>query len=48
MELFIVDEHTENYLALQAGGDFDRGLLTGVLAGIGGIGGIGLGLFSFL
>ncbi|AIL63552.1 hypothetical protein [Pseudomonas alkylphenolica] len=48
MELFIVDEHTENYLTLQAGGDFDRGMLTGVLAGIGGIGGIALGLFSFL
>ena len=48
MELFITDEHTEYYLALKAGGDSDRGLLTGVLAGIGGIGGIGLGIFSFL
>ncbi|WP_130909284.1 hypothetical protein [Pseudomonas mucidolens] len=48
MELFITDGHTEYYLALKAGGDSDRGLLTGVLAGIGGIGGIGLGLFSFL
>ncbi|AIL59935.1 hypothetical protein PSAKL28_07010 [Pseudomonas alkylphenolica] len=47
MELFIVDEHTENYLTLQSGGDFERGLLTGILAGTGGIGGIGLGLFSF-
>ena len=48
MELFITDEHTEYYLGLKAGGDSDRGLLTGVLAGIGGIGGIGLGIFSFL
>ncbi|AIL63550.1 hypothetical protein PSAKL28_44060 [Pseudomonas alkylphenolica] len=48
MELFIVEEHTDHYLSLQAGGDFDRGRLTGVLAGTGGIGGIGLGLFSFL
>lgn len=48
MELFITDEHTESYLALKAGGDSDRGLLTGVLAGIGGVGGIGLGVFSFL
>lgn len=30
MELFITDEHTEHYLALEAGGDSDRGLLTGL------------------
>ncbi len=29
MELFITDEHTEHYLALQSGGDSDRGLWTG-------------------
>jgi hypothetical protein len=34
MELFITDEHTEHYLALKAGGDSDRGLMTGVLGGI--------------
>ncbi|MET3053628.1 hypothetical protein ABXV19_17745 [Pseudomonas alkylphenolica] len=44
MELFIVDEHTEHYLALLAGGDFDRGLLTGVLGGIGGCASLGLTL----
>jgi len=48
MELFIVDEHTEHYLALQAGGDFDRGLLTGVLGGMGGCAMIGLGLIGAL
>ncbi|MFZ0154073.1 hypothetical protein [Pseudomonas sp.] len=46
MELFIVDEHTEHYLALQSGGDHDRGLLTGVLGGIGGCAMIGLGLIG--
>ncbi|AIL59936.1 hypothetical protein [Pseudomonas alkylphenolica] len=46
VELFIVDEHTENYLALQAGGDFDRGLLTGALGGIGGCAMLGLGLLG--
>lgn len=30
MELFIVDEHTEHYLALQASGDSYRGMLTGI------------------
>ncbi|MFZ0154074.1 hypothetical protein [Pseudomonas sp.] len=44
MELFIVDEHTEHYLTLQAGGGFDRGLLTGVLGGAGGCASIGLTL----
>ncbi|MGH8334470.1 MAG: hypothetical protein ACRES0_29185 [Pseudomonas sp.] len=29
MELFITDEHTEHYLALQAGGDSNRGQLSG-------------------
>jgi hypothetical protein len=47
MELFIVDEHTEHYLTIQAGDESNRGLLTGILTGIGGIGGIGLGLLSF-
>ncbi|WP_130909288.1 hypothetical protein [Pseudomonas mucidolens] len=46
MELFITDEHTEYYLALKAGGDSDRGLLTGVLAGIGGCVLVGLGLIG--
>ncbi|TWC48883.1 hypothetical protein FBY04_1234 [Pseudomonas sp. SJZ080] len=32
MELFITDEHTENFLSLKTGGDTDRGLLTGVMA----------------
>ena len=44
MELFIVDKHTEHYLALQAGGESYRGLLTGVLGGIGGCGSMGLTL----
>ncbi|MFJ7797385.1 hypothetical protein [Pseudomonas sp. NPDC096950] len=48
MELFTTDEHTEHYLALQAGGDSDRGLITGVLGGIGGVAGVGLGLVSLL
>ncbi|WP_442114087.1 hypothetical protein [Pseudomonas sp. NUPR-001] len=48
MELFIVDEHTEHYLTIQTGGDFDRGRLTGVLGGIGGCGMIGLGLIGAL
>src|SRR5690606_36901783 len=32
-EMFITDEHTEHYLSLKAGGDSDRGMLTGVLGG---------------
>lgn len=44
MELFIVDEHTEHYLTLQAGGDFDRGRLTGILGGAGGLTLLGLTL----
>lgn len=32
-EMFITDEHTEQYLALKAGGDTDRGLVTGMLGG---------------
>ncbi|MGE9837912.1 hypothetical protein, partial [Pseudomonas sp. UM16] len=44
MELFIVDEHTEHYLTLLAGGDFDRGLLTGVLGGMGGCASVGVTL----
>ena len=46
MELFITDEHTEYYLALKAGGDSDRGLLTGVLGGIGGCALVALGLIG--
>ena len=46
MELFIVDEHTEYYLALQAGGDSDRGMLTGVLGGMGGCALVGLGVIG--
>ncbi|MHA6140595.1 hypothetical protein ACX3YC_24710 [Pseudomonas mohnii] len=48
MELFITDEHTEHYLALQSGGDSGRGLWSGILGGMGAIPSIGLGLFSFL
>ena len=48
MELFITDEHTEYYLALKTWGESDRGALTGVLAGTGGIWGIGFGLFSVI
>ncbi|MNN18368.1 hypothetical protein D3C81_1315750 [compost metagenome] len=47
MELFIVDEHTENYLSLQAGGEFNRGALFG-LAGWVLIGGLGVGVYSLL
>ena len=36
-EMFVTDEHTEYYLALKAGGDTDRGMLTGVMGGIVGI-----------
>ncbi|MBE7374422.1 hypothetical protein, partial [Pseudomonas lopnurensis] len=32
-EMFVTDEHTERYLSLRAGGDTDRGLVTGVLGG---------------
>ncbi|MDR6711409.1 hypothetical protein J2W83_001003 [Pseudomonas hunanensis] len=46
MELFIVDEHTDQYLTLQAGGDFDRGLLTGVSGGIGGCAMLGIGVLA--
>jgi hypothetical protein len=48
MELFITDEHTEHYLALQSGGDSYRGLMTGVLGGIGGVAGVGLGFVSLV
>ncbi|AIL63551.1 hypothetical protein [Pseudomonas alkylphenolica] len=48
MELFIVDEHTDNYLSLQAGGDFDRGMLTGILGGFGGCTMLGVGLIGAL
>ncbi|MGE1151595.1 hypothetical protein [Pseudomonas kitaguniensis] len=44
MELFIVDEHAEQYLALQAGAGSYRGVLKGVLGGIGGCGSMGLTL----
>jgi len=32
-EMFITDEHTEHYLALKAGGETDRGMVTGVMGG---------------
>ncbi|WP_242486408.1 hypothetical protein [Pseudomonas sp. TH03] len=48
MELFITDEHTEHYLALQAGSGSDRGLWTGILGGIGGCASIWLGLLGAL
>ncbi|MGE8191083.1 hypothetical protein [Pseudomonas sp. NPDC086278] len=40
-ELFITDEHSEHYLALQAGGDSDRGQFAG-LGGWIGLGGLGM------
>ena len=48
MELFITDEHTEHYLALQSSGDSDRGMLTGVLGGMGGCALVGLGFIGAL
>ncbi|MET3053631.1 hypothetical protein ABXV19_17760 [Pseudomonas alkylphenolica] len=48
MEFFITDQHTKYYLAIKSGGDSHRGLLTGVLAGIGGIGGLGFSLITAL
>ena len=48
MELFITDEHTEHYLALQSGGDSGRGLWTGILGGVGGVAGIGLAVLLML
>ncbi|WP_447750300.1 hypothetical protein [Pseudomonas nicosulfuronedens] len=33
-EMFVTDEHTENYLALKTGGEKSRGLITGVLGGV--------------
>ncbi|RBC02086.1 hypothetical protein C3E98_000935 [Pseudomonas sp. MWU13-2625] len=48
MELFITDEHTEHYLALQSGGDSYRGLWTGILGGMGGVAGIGLAVLLML
>jgi len=36
-EMFVTEEHTEHYLALKAGGDTDRGMLTGVMGGVGGV-----------
>ncbi|WP_449105150.1 hypothetical protein [Pseudomonas mohnii] len=44
MELFITDEHTEHYLALQSGGDSYRGLWTGISGGMAGCGSLGLTL----
>lgn len=41
-EMFVTDEHTEHYLALKAGGDADRGMLTGLLGGT-----ISLGFIPF-
>ena len=37
-EMFVTDEHTEYHLALKAGGETDRGMVTGALAGTVGIG----------
>lgn len=48
MELFITDEHTEHYLALQSGGDSERGLWSGIMGGMGAVPSIGLGFFSFI
>ncbi|MCJ8170474.1 hypothetical protein [Atopomonas sediminilitoris] len=48
MELFITDEHTEYYMALQTGGDSDRGMLTGALGGVLGVGFAGLSIFLAL
>jgi len=49
MELFITDEHAEYHLALQVGGDSDRGLVTGVMgwgAAAGLVTGIGILMFK--
>ncbi|WP_256206927.1 hypothetical protein [Pseudomonas sp. BAY1663] len=35
--MFVTDEHTEHYLTLKAGGDTGRGMLTGMMGGIGGL-----------
>jgi hypothetical protein len=55
MELFITDEHTEHYLALQSGSDSYRGLWTGVFGGVGGCASVGFtvmlmmqGVFDYL
>ncbi|MDR6711410.1 hypothetical protein J2W83_001004 [Pseudomonas hunanensis] len=47
MELFIVDEHTEYYMTLQAGGETGRGMLSG-LGGWLLIGGLGVGVYTFI
>ncbi len=36
-EMFVTDEHTELYLSLKAGGETDRGMVTGVMGGIVGV-----------
>jgi len=47
MELFLTDDHTEDYLALSAVGDAGRGQLTG-LCGWVLIGSLGIGIYSFI
>ncbi|WP_228761610.1 hypothetical protein [Pseudomonas sp. MPC6] len=47
MELFITDEHTEHYLALQAGCEFHRGAMAG-LCGWVFIGCIAVGIYSLI
>jgi hypothetical protein len=49
MNLFDIEEQTEHYLTLQVGEGKHRGMLTGVLAGIGGVffGGFGIVLLLF-
>ncbi|WP_090350926.1 DUF6708 domain-containing protein [Pseudomonas oryzae] len=38
MDLFLVEEHTLDFLTLNVGGDSDRGLVTGALVGFGALG----------
>ncbi|WP_222832986.1 hypothetical protein [Pseudomonas sp. SC3(2021)] len=47
-ELFITDEHTENYLTLQMAGDADRGGITGIAAGVGSLASIALAFMMII
>lgn len=47
-ELFITDEHTENYLTLQMAGDADRGAITGIAAGVGSLASIALAFMMII
>ncbi|PMQ11178.1 hypothetical protein PseAD21_13360 [Pseudomonas sp. AD21] len=47
-ELFITDEHTENFLTLQIAGDSDRGSITGMAAGVGSLSSFALALMTII